>query len=555
MLWGRYAGEVRDSAEFRRVLGLPRRTAPPSGAERLTELFRLPGHNVALRPVQAQALAELHLVGGLLGLIRVGGGKTLITYLAPSMLDVQRPLLLIPAKLRCKTERDFAELSNMWRQPCVSMHIESYERLGRAQWARFLDTYQPDMIIADEAHKLVNVNAAVTRRVGRYMSARPQTHFLALSGTITKRSLLDFAHLAEWALGDGAPVPLEYKDLWEWCLAVDEESLVIQKGWSSRYAPGVLVEFAKNDENSSGDCDCGGSIVEVRQGLRRRIVETPGVVATAESPIDASLVLDDWWRDFKMSWEVQQAYERLRAEWVLPGGQLLMSAADVWRHSIEMVMGFYYLWEPTPPKWWLEPRQKWASFVRKILGHSRILDSELQVARMYAQSKLYLDWAAVRYEYQPTVIAVWLDEQVVQKAVEWVFDAEGIAWVQHNAFAEKLEQYGVPYYGRMGKRRDGALIEDATGGIAASIEANKEGRNLQRYNRNLVLTPPSTGLGWEQLLGRTHRDGQMADEVSVEIFFGCKENINAFIQAKSDAEYQHGLTGSPQKLLEATTTF
>lgn len=525
--WMTYGGAVRDSAELRRIKALPRRTAPPVGSELLTSVLAIGEQQ--LRPIQAQALAELYLTGGLLGLIRVGGGKTLITYLAPEMLKVSRPLLLIPAKLREKTKREFQELSQHWRQNCIT--IESYERLGRAQWSTYLDDFKPDMLICDEVHKIKNVRAAVTRRVARYMSAHPETHFLGLSGTVTRRSLMDFVHLAEWALGDQAPVPLVWADLQEWCCALDEDSQI-----EVRYAPGALETLIEGTE-------------DVRQAVRRRLVETPGVVATNESPIDASLLIDDWWPEYKPPDELKLLYE----EWQLPDGQLLMSAADVWRHAQELALGFYYKWEPEPPQWWLEPRRRWAAFVREKLLRSRTMDSPSQVVVKHKDSKLYKDWDGVRKEYEPEVVPIWIFYSVIDKIMHWV-ENEGIVWIKHKAIAQELEQRHVPYYGSLGQYQ-GQQIEDATGGIAASIEANKEGRNLQRFNRNLILTPPSTGLAWEQLLGRTHRDGQQADEVLVEVFFGCRESIQAFFQARNDAKYQQGLTGSPQKLLEATLAF
>lgn len=528
-----YVGKVQDSAEFRRIVSLPRRTSPPEGTEKLSGLFAISGEQT-LRPVQAQALAELHLVGGLVGLIRVGGGKTLITFLASEMLAVERPLLLVPAKLRAKTARDFEELSKHWRgRP---MTIQSYERLGRANWTDYLERVRPDLIICDEAHKLKNVRAAVTRRVGRYMSAYPETHFVALSGTLTRRSLMDFAHIAEWCLGDMAPVPLEYRDLQEWCLAVDVEV-------SMRYGAGVLRSFSE-----------GYSLREVREGVQRRIIETPGVVATEESPVDASLLIDEWWPNYRKSQVVHQAFIKLREEWETPDGVELISAADIWRVARELAVGFYYQWDPQPPKWWLEPRRRWAAFARSVLLRSRTLDSEFQVAQKYRDRKIYRDWAEVKKQFEPNVIPVWLDTDVVEKAAAWA-EREGIIWTDLTALAEKLEEAGVPYYGRMGLDKNKVPIEDATGGIVASIEANKEGRNLQRYNRNLVLTPPSTGLAWEQLLGRTHRDGQQADEVTVEVFLGCIENINALKKARADARYQEQVTGSPQKLQEATFIF
>jgi hypothetical protein len=531
------ASAVEHSPELERVRQLPWRWNVPDGTELLSDLWSIGEQE--LRELQAQALAELHIEGGLIALIRVGGGKTLITYLAAEMVDAKRPLLLVPAKLRAKTHRDFAELAKSWELTGPLPHIESYERLGRAQWADFLESYQPDLIIADEAHKLKNVQAAITRRVARWMDNHPTTHFVALSGTLTRRSLQDFVHLAEWALGQRAPVPLRLGPLREWCSVLDADVV-----WG-RVRPGALRVFCDPHDAGSGLSE----LDQVRRGVRRRIIGTSGVVASTVSEVDASLNILRWKKDVPPV--VKEAIDRAYAELELPNGELLVSDVERWRHVRELAQGFYYRWNPLPPEWWLIPRRRWASFVRQVVETSSKLDSPAQVAELYKNSKLFTDWERVRKAFTPNVEAVWIDKSVPEAAVAWAYAKDGIVWVEHRAMAEELVRRELPYYGRMGLC-EGKPIEDARGPIGASIAANKEGRNLQHYNRNLILSPPTAGDAWEQLLGRTHRDGQQADEVEAEIYFGCGANVRAFSGALREARYQSGVTGSPQKLLEAT---
>jgi hypothetical protein len=59
----------------------------------------------------------------------------------------------------------------------------------------------------------------------------------------------------------------------------------------------------------------------------------------------------------------------------------------------------------------------------------------------------------------------------------------------------------------------------------------------------------------EQLLGRTHRDGQTADEVTADIVVSSAEHVLAFDQAKRDARFLEDLTGQNQKLLFADVVF
>src|SRR5690606_21047979 len=158
--------------------------------------------------------------------------------------------------------------------------------------------------------------------------------------------------------------------------------------------------------------------------------------------------------------------------------------------------------------------------------------------------------------FRPQTVAVWLDEGALEAAATWGSSSRhgsraGIIWTEHTAFAEKLAQRtGWAYYGQQGLDARGRAIEADSGAeaIVASIASNAEGRNLQAWARNLVTSPPASGSTWEQLLGRTHRDGQEADEVTVDVFFTCREHVQAMHQARADARYIELSTGQAQKL-------
>ena len=62
----------------------------------------------------------------------------------------------------------------------------------------------------------------------------------------------------------------------------------------------------------------------------------------------------------------------------------------------------------------------------------------------------------------------------------------------------------------------------------------------------------TSGTAWEQLMGRKHRHGQLADEVRFQVYQHTDEFEGAFAQALQDAAYQQQTTGSRQKLLYAT---
>ena len=97
-----------------------------------------------------------------------------------------------------------------------------------------------------------------------------------------------------------------------------------------------------------------------------------------------------------------------------------------------------------------------------------------------------------------------------------VHDRWAVVTVLLTAFGRAVAEAGdFPFYGAGDVAAAGILQENGKRTVVASIKAHGTGRNLQAFCRNLVANPPSDGATWEQLLGRTHRQGQEADEVTV----------------------------------------
>lgn len=544
-------GGVQMTAELRRILAIPRRvwSTEEAGAmaAELTAILRTPRGAMALRPIQAIALYEAGTQGGMFGAIGVGHGKTLLSLLTPNVMDSKRPLLLVPAKLVAKTKREARLLAQHWRLPNF-MRIESYELLGRTQAAELLARYMPDLIVCDESHRLKSPKAAVTRRVMRYLGEHPECRLVAMSGTITTRSLRDYAHLLARSVPD-SPLPRSWSELEEWSDALDEKPRA-----ESRMGVGALIELCNAEERAAVDKLSG-----VRRAYRRRFSDSPGVIATVENTVEASLSITSV--EPTMSRETDEAFRRLRGDWALPNDEEpIADGISLWRHARELALGFYYKWDPAPPKEWLAARKAWASDCRYILqSNRRDLDSELQVAQAvmagHYPSGTLRAWQAIRDAFKPNTVPVWIDDGAVRKCAAWGGGAAvGIIWTEHNAFAERLSEFtGWDYYGAQGVNAKGEPIEAArpNKSIIASIASNGEGRNLQAWSRNLITSMPANGRTMEQLLGRTHRPGQLADEVTYEVLVSCREHADAFTRACADARFIEDSTGQPQKLLFA----
>lgn len=568
---------VANSPELNRIAKIPRRHWTDEEAEALavemTGLLKTDHGTMDLRPFQAIALHDLVAYGGLVCMGRVGIGKTLITFLAPYVCEAHRPLLVIPANLREKTRKDVYNYKDHWEISSM-MAMESYEMLARESKAHYLELTKPDLLIFDEAHHLKNTKAAITRRVKRYLHnchldrikaeedptyvrQYPDPKIVLLSGTFTNRSLREYWHLLKWVLPrEHIPLPLELAEFDMWCCAIDEK---VKEG--NRVKPGAL-SLLYNDAERQLAAD-GNEMAAARRAYGRRLVETPGVVATTETFEGATLSINDIQLDLPKS--VQTAFKLLRSTWELPPhgdeerGRDMSDGMMVAKAAKELALGFFYVWDPWPPEEWMNARRAWFSFVRGILSNNRRdLDTEEQVKNavldgLYPHDKL-ANWVAIKDTFTPNVVPIWIDDFAVDAAAAWAKKNKGIVWVYHTAFGKRLEEKsGMQYYGEGGFASDGSFIEDHPKGqpLIASITANKEGKNLQNWNKNLITHPPSSGAWWEQTMGRTHRDGQEAEHVSFEMFASCIEHYQAFYKALGDAIFVQDSTPMVQKLLYA----
>ena len=561
--WSPFGSQiVARTPEVKRIAALPRRTWTDEAAARLAEMLtrelKTPRGTMALRPVQAIALWEAMEVGGLFGPQRVGAGKTLCTLILPLVLESKRPILLLPAALIEKTWIDRERLAEHWRIP-TNLQMISYEVLGLVQSANKLEYIQPDLIIADEAHMLKNRKAGRTRRVKRYMHERPDTRFAALSGTVMKASIADFAHLVRWALKGSAPIPVTDDEVETWADAIDEKVNPL-----ARRQPEALLDLGP-------PADFGASkLTRARRAFQSRLLETPGVVASSRMDgVTCSLRISAL--EYQPAPITEQHIDRMRRgekgedgeytflPWSTPDGWTFSQAIEFRMYLRQLALGFHGIWSPRPPPEWISARRNWAVFCREILAHSRTLDTELQVANAVDAGKLEtptLDaWRAVRDTFKIQPKDVWHDDTALKVCAAWMSREKGIVWTEHTFFARRLAQLtGATYYGANGLSDAGESITLVKPGsaIIASVQANGTGRNLQMFACNLITSCPPGPAIVEQLIGRTHRDGQEADEVTVDILMGCKEHHDAFERALDGARAAADTLGHDQKLLLST---
>ena len=358
---------VQKSDEFYRIFALTRREL--NGSVDLTEEFRRKGGTARLWPIQSAALHEARMQGGLFAPIGVGFGNTLISLLVMKAMGYSRAVYLVPAQLKTQLRNvDYPFWNKHFILPALDreLFILTYEDLSSAKRAHMLEALKPQLVIADECHKLRYKNSARTKRFLRYMRSSGADAVL-LSGTITTRSLMDYGHLIELALRNYSPLPNSeraWNDLKEWSEAIDAPV----RGQIPR-SPGALLSFCNDDELSKITDKVFESQKYVRAGFRRRLIETPGVVATEEGALGTSLVLSA--RDFELPGAVEQQLFETRRTWKIDDEEI-EEAPHMWSVMRQLSLGFYYVWDwPRGEKnfAWLQARAQWHQAVREFLRY------------------------------------------------------------------------------------------------------------------------------------------------------------------------------------------
>jgi len=580
-----WVGKVGPSADFTRIAGLLRRPRPDLNVliKELTAKLKRPKGTQELRPMQAWALHEAPLVRGLLGSMALGSGKTLTGLLMPMVWpNCKRAVLLIPPKLRVQLlEHDLAFYGQHWKLPSIAgkvvvegrpiLHVVAYSELSGTNSSTLLEQLKPDLILCDEVHKLKSYTAARTKRFFRYLAANQHVSLCGWSGTITATSIRDYTFLAAVMLGDGSPVPFNEPALGEWAAALDAEERFID--------PGVLRQLCVPGE-------------DVRSGYRRRLIDTMGVVASAEEEIGNELsfierklpptpqvIIDD----LKMC----RAKEPRR-----PDKEILLTPLDVTRCARQLACGFYSFWkyprgEPEDLiKEWFEKRQHWNRELREKLKDSQPhLDSpklcenaaerflkggcrgcergpkeeHRKGCREAATHPLWNSytwsfWRDIKDRVYHETATKWESDFVIQDAAAWAKESVGIVWVEFVELGHKIAQLAkIPYYGEGENAARGIANETGKRSVVLSIAANSEGLNLQdRFFRNLFTTFPSDAKLAGQTVGRTHRPGQKEDEVIVEYYAHTQELKNGIESARNKADYSTETIGAEHKLTLGT---
>lgn len=638
---------VGDSWDLRRILALPRRSQVAldsvtaramvvrqtakyardrtgMGPCRCRQINPDVGCITQLLPVQALATREMEMEGGIVGAVVVGGGKTGIDLLAIRALGLsmsrrEQGLLLVPASLRNQICDDYELFSQHFVLPSIVvhrsprdwtcmvpdqpvLHVMSHDAISSPSESDFIERLRPSAIVIDECDAFANLTSARTMRLNRFMTQfGEQTKFSCWTGSLSDKSLTEFAHFFAWALKVRSPMPLDQEVVEEWARAIDATE--------SPCPPGALLNLCGPEDTGRTDTQ------RARAGFRRRLAETAGFVVTGtvdvmvmgadNRPTQERVELDVVARQVPPLPDiVVRGLEKVRAMRrpdTLAGSDEDDPIEDELaqaKYAREVACGVcYYTHFPRGEpkdviKEWYAAKSAWFSECREMmLRGARFMDSpklcenaakrawgdvDAEAARTLVtldeageevvqdirqlpewRAKSWPWWRDMRDKVEPEQRVYRLSDFLVQDAAKWALENKGIVWYGMVELGEWIAEIsGLPLHtggpkaeellkAELRARRDRSII--------ASIKSHGRGRNgLQHhFAEQYVINTLSSSKWWEQVLGRLHRAGQRTARLHTEVCLHTPELEKSFQQALRRSDYVYDVFGQVLKLRKA----
>lgn len=486
-------------------------------------------------------------------------------------------------------------------------YIMPHSLLSTTDANDILETLDADCFICDEAHQWKNRRAGKTKRALHYINKRfddgAPIELVVMSGTMTSKSITDYHHLVVPALKRNSPVPIQANIAFAWGQVIDSGSVI-----QSQAQTGPLLPIMRWAKRVDPDRKFKFNVSGFRDAYRLRLTTAPGVEATGDNEIGVSFGIEN--RpvenpDTYTGWEqLEGLIDQVQEEYITPNGDEIDHAIHTFKWLYELSAGFYneLVW-PTPEalckkrniaedaaKDLLDramdhhaAQQIYYSLLRKFLQRSPIgMDTPMEVARMINQEpkrirdpqliEAYWSMKNLEFEDMPKrdsravrVCSFKIDNAVkFAKAHLGEKPHEGcILWVHHQEvgrwLCDALRKEGIePIYAPAGRNDQLTAVGDPKSGglgdrvVVASVEAHKEGKNLQAFQHQLFVQWPRPAKSAEQVLGRLHRNGQEADYVAATTCATTMFDHIMFAACLNDAIYAHQSTGQRQKMVYGT---
>lgn len=543
--------------ETDRVLNLPLVQSLGQEAIDYGETFRIPGGTWQLKVPQAEALYSIHKFGGAVLCLGVGSGKTLVSWLAGRAAGAQTVVILMRKADEKSYQAEVEKYERHFDPGDCTIHVVPYSQLSNPNFYKILLDLEPDLIVADEAQNLLG-DSARSRRFWEYMRKNPATTLVVMSGTLIKDSVANAAGLSELALGARSPLPhTGTHHLETWANVLDPRGMATsdERAWFKTRVVGPM----------GVDANAHPALEAARLAAGRRFVQSQGVVFTAEASTQVPLTIERV--NVPLPDGLKELIARVKADKMSPNGEeVLETDMQVATVSRMLSCGFYtrWAWEQVPggrDEEWLSRRSAWGRSLRSELANNHrtgydspkliqdhLLAEIAQDSRLVNKSTLHYNlwsWLEVSHRPVPPTVPVWVDTFLIDYVLEAYKDEKPLIWYTHQAVEQELERRGVECYGA------GTFLDGPERMAGASIQVHGTGRNLQAWNRSVVLEVMTDGLAWEQLLGRLHRQGQER-AVKFDLMVTHDVTKKAIASAVENAKFIQAMQMTPQRLLTAT---
>lgn len=564
---------------------------------------------------QAWGLRDFRRTLGLFGGIEVGGGKTALAYLVAAHYFERKPegriLYLLPPDLCVPLEkvhlpwarthfdvwvprwiflngRRSAERLAYARCHRAGVYVLPYSLLSTEDAAALLEAIDADLVIGDEAHAVAGTSSS--GRNAAFWSwldsrdAERRVRGAVLSGTFNRTSLQDAYKLLRWVLGEQAPVPMLKVDLdsWDGIMRAGAELPTRAQCLSVRPLVRWAHDLRPDEFNSCLDeeGDPSEATETVRTAYRIRLSTAPGVVLTPGDEVIATSLKIEEFPCEQPGPVLREHLRRLEEEWATPEGDLLAWAIEKHEHLRQLSCGFYlhHYWDESKPcveeakRCW-DARRDYVSQVRHFLGSAaarrlklylpRALGKRLSAGPIPGWEPLHDAWRRWKELDVPglperSTRVVRVDDYKVRAVAAWAkrhARGGGVVWAWHEAFADWLEEglRGAKFDVARRRAGDEWLQGDGTDGrvVVASIAAFGQGHNLQHYRAQVLAEWCRTAWRMEQLLGRLHRPGQAAAELTAHLIPVLPFDRESIAATLYDALYDVQTFGGRRKLLIA----
>lgn len=578
-----------------------------------------------LQRVQAEAIQVFDEMGTLFGPIEVGGGKTLITLRCAGIAyekGIRKILLVVPAQvfsqlknhdvnwararvpLGCqfhflggKTREERMRIANSNLRGCF---VVPYSLLSTQDTSELLDNLAPGLVIFDEAHNLKNRRSARTRRIMAFMRKhRPQV--VAVSGTMTSKSVKDYAHIIQLCLGSGSPLPLEAQVVADWAATIDANTNNFNTISERHVGTGPLRPLITWSNHNFPHDRLSADVEGFRRAYQNRLLTSPGVVASPADSLGVSLVIENTKVPLvgEGAEQLRELDRKVEEEWVLPNGDELEWAMHKFKARYELSAGFYnnLVWPQAEhiaklreiPEAEARERleraqahhfllQEYHRELREWLKYHQIpgCDTPMLVGRnmhdmgdRVVGGSLYRAWRRAKdaeFEGMPEreSFPVRVCDYKVRAAIEWMKQRKsGLIWYYHQGIgdwiADEAKKAGLnAVHCPAGKHYNDLLTCEGAKNYFAdkfaicSMTAHGTGKNLQYFSEQFCVQFPRPEETAQQMIGRTHRKGQENDEVLVTTCISSEIDEIALAATLNDAVYVFETTSSKRKVLFAT---